>query len=117
MPVCSTYPAARIEPGVDPVHHLGGGVGGRSVAVQTPGCRYGRSDWREHGGPQGTAKHAETRSAVGAVAAADHTRSGAEQRARTTAAATLAAAQNGTSDILEPSPSQPTRGLNRKIPR
>jgi hypothetical protein len=34
------------------------------------------------------------------VAAADHTRSGAEQRARTTAVAILAAAQNGTSGVL-----------------
>jgi hypothetical protein len=34
------------------------------------------------------------------MAAADHTRSGAEQRARTTAVAILAAAQNGTSGVL-----------------
>jgi hypothetical protein len=56
------------------------------------------------------AKHTELHWAADAVAAADHTRSGAEQRARTTAVAILAAAQNGTSDILEPFRSQPTRG-------
>jgi hypothetical protein len=44
-----------------------------------------------------SAKDAETRSAVGAVGAGNHTRSGAEQRARTTVVVNLGAAQNGTS--------------------
>src|ERR1017187_4040766 len=42
------------------------------------------------------ATHTKPHSASGGVAAADHTRSGAEQRARTTAVAIVAAAQNGT---------------------
>ena len=47
-----------------------------------------------------TAKLAETPLAAGAVGAGNHTRSGAEQRARATAVATLVAAQNGTSGVL-----------------
>ena len=43
------------------------------------------------------AKHTESHSAAGAVAAADHTRSGAERRARTTTVAIVATAQNETS--------------------
>jgi hypothetical protein len=46
-----------------------------------------------------SAKHAETHSAVGAVGAGSHTRSGAEQRARTTVVVALGAAQNGTSAL------------------
>jgi hypothetical protein len=52
--------------------------------------------------PVPTAKHAELLSAAGAVDAADCLRSGAAQRARTTSVAILAAAQNGTSDVLAP---------------
>jgi hypothetical protein len=56
-----------------------------------------RSNWSKHGGrlgwPQSTR---EPHAAASAIAASDHTRSGAEQRARTTAVAILAAAQNGT---------------------
>ena len=43
-----------------------------------------------------TAKHTELHSTASAMAAADHTRWGAEQRARNTAVAILAAVQNGT---------------------
>jgi len=46
------------------------------------------------------AEDTEQRSAANAVSVADRTRSGAEQRARTTAVAIVAAAQNGTSDEL-----------------
>jgi hypothetical protein len=50
--------------------------------------------------PALAAKHTEPHSAAGAVAAADHTRSGAEQRARTTGAASRTSAQNGTSGAV-----------------
>ena len=46
------------------------------------------------------AEDTEQRSAANAVSVADRTRSGAEQRARTTAVAIVAAAQNGTSGAL-----------------
>ena len=64
----------------------------------TPTCAVlGACNRSKHGGlPALAAKHTELNWAAGAVAAADHTRSGAEQRARTTAVAILAAAQNGT---------------------
>jgi len=44
--------------------------------------------------------HTEQRLAADAVGAAYRTRSGAEQPARTTAVATLAAVQNGTSGVI-----------------
>jgi hypothetical protein len=46
------------------------------------------------------AKHTERFSEASAVAATDHTRSGAEDRARTTVVALQTAARNGTSDVL-----------------
>ena len=52
------------------------------------------------GPPALAAKHTELHWVAGAVAAADHTRSGAEQHARTTAIAIQPAAQNGTSGVL-----------------
>jgi hypothetical protein len=47
--------------------------------------------------PALAAKHTEQLSAAGAVGAADRTQSGPERRDRTTAVATVAAAQNSTS--------------------
>jgi hypothetical protein len=50
--------------------------------------------------PAPTAKRTEPLSVAGAVGAANHTRPGAELRARRTAVAILAVAQNGTSGAL-----------------
>ena len=64
-------------------------------------CRPGCSNRGKRGRPQAPPEqHAETRLASGVVGTASRARSGAEQRARTTAFDTLAAAQIGTSGVL-----------------
>jgi hypothetical protein len=69
---------------------------GRVAEVPFRACNRSR-----HGRPPASAEeHAEPRSAASSVGAADRARWGAERRARTTAVATLAAAQNGTSGGL-----------------
>jgi len=62
---------------------------------------HGCSNRSKHGrSPALAAKHTEQLSAAGAVGAVDRTQSGPERRDRTTAVATVAAAQNGTSGVL-----------------